>query len=75
MTRKQLQLALEKKGATLCFGYDREGEESWWLEPSRLRVRRDQAEQIIALLELVPNGDSLFSDFRSQTWKLPGRRR
>ena len=59
---------LEKlsKGAVLCMGYDEDGEH-YWLEPSRVTVRTDVAEQLITVLE--PGGDRLFKDFASQTWR------
>lgn len=72
MTSKQiLKYLSDHKDARLCMGYcpDVPGGITYWLSPSRVNVRADQAERLTALLK--PCDDALpFKDAVSQTWRV-----
>jgi hypothetical protein len=64
VTEKQIIQAMSE-GAILCM---ERSPRVYWIEPSRIIVRSDTAQKIIALQ--VGGGDSLFKDTLCQTWRL-----
>jgi hypothetical protein len=68
VTEKQIIQAMSG-GAILCMERSPRGN-VYWIQPSRIIVRSDTAEKIIALPGVVGGGDSLFKDALCQTWRL-----
>jgi len=66
VTEKQIIQAMSE-GAILCM---ERSPRVYWIEPSRIIVRSDTAQKIIALPGVVGGGDSLFKDTLCQTWRL-----
>ena len=71
MTTKDILKAMGK-GAVLCMTYtgDEDRPCEYFLHPSKVVIRTDVAEQIIALPGVRAGEDSLIPDHPAQTWRI-----
>lgn len=71
MNMKQVLQAMQQEGSVLCmeYGTTKEQPRVYWLEPKRILVASDVAQNVIGFPGVVPGGDSLFKDDTAQTWR------
>lgn len=74
--RVRTLMAYVLNGQTVCMEIRRSevgDERYYWLEPTHRRVGEWTVKKAVAMGLLVPNGDALFPDLDSQTYKAAER--